>query len=232
MESNSSMTHGHEAKGYKALLDGLITLSGAEGEEGDMRAELQYCTKRAIFYNKLQSHETEIRSLVASHCGLASSNLVQVPEMVEPVNGKLVWLHGSFNVCIPVHVKNLEHSIPSKMCFRVPLPYKIGEETFPGNADEKLRTEAATYIWIDENCPNIPIPKLRGFGVAGGLSVGTYFPTMYLLVVNSRVKAVFSPSIASNMAKNKVLFLAFILSSQREIEILQLYSTKKSDILG
>lgn len=32
----------------------------------------------------------------------------------------------------------------------------------PGNADEKLRTEVATFIWIQENCPSIPIPFLWG----------------------------------------------------------------------
>ena len=103
--------------------------------------------------------------------GLASPGLVHVPEMVEQLNNKLVWLHRSFNVCIPVYINNPGRSLPAKMAFRVPLPYKIGEEEFPGNAEEKVRSEAATYIWSNKNCPDIPIPKLRGFGVPGGLSV-------------------------------------------------------------
>ncbi|KAL4954293.1 hypothetical protein BDW69DRAFT_205332 [Aspergillus filifer] len=40
------------------------------------------------------------------------------------------------------------------MAFRVPLPYKCGERYYPGNCEEKLRSEAATYIWINENCPD------------------------------------------------------------------------------
>ncbi|KAK2808553.1 hypothetical protein FQN50_004585 [Emmonsiellopsis sp. PD_5] len=156
-------------KPRKALLDRFITLSAAEGEEEDMRAELQYSRRRGILYTELQSQEKEIRTLVASHCGLASPELVQVPEMVDH-NNKLIWLHGSFNVCIPVYISNPRGSLRSKMAFRVPLPYKIGEDEFPGNAEEKLRSEAATYIWVGENCPDIPIPKLRGFGVPGGVS--------------------------------------------------------------
>jgi hypothetical protein len=63
----------------------------------------------------------------------------------------------------------------------VPFPYKIGEEAFPGIAEEQLRSETATYIWIYDNCPDIPIPKLWGFGVAGGLSVSVRpFPASIL----------------------------------------------------
>lgn len=93
--------------------------------------------------------------------------------MTEEAENKVVWLHGSFNVCIPIYINNSEQSLPARMGFRVPLPYKVGEEALPGNAEEKVRSEAATYIWIRENCPDIPIPKLRGFGVPGGLSVST-----------------------------------------------------------
>ncbi|KAM4059099.1 aminoglycoside phosphotransferase [Hirsutella rhossiliensis] len=51
------------------------------------------------------------------------------------------WVHGSFN---------------------------IGESTHPGNADEKLRCEVATYAWIQAHCPWVPIPRLWGFGFPGG----------------------------------------------------------------
>lgn len=88
-------------------------------------------------------------------------------------DGELVWLHGSFNVCIPVRV-HVGESKSIKLALRVPLPYKVGEEHFPGNAEEKVRSEAATYIWIGENCPDIPIARLCGFGLAGGLSVSAH----------------------------------------------------------
>ncbi|PGH32008.1 hypothetical protein GX50_05202 [[Emmonsia] crescens] len=170
VESNNLATPGKAgtAKPRKLLLNRLITLSSAEDEEEDMRAELQYATKRANLYTEFQSQEEEIRKLIAFHCGLANPAHIQVPEMFE--NDKLVWKHGSFNMCIPIYINSSEQSLPAKMGFRVPLPYKTGEEAFPGNAEEKVRSEAATYIWINGNCPDIPIPKLRGFGVPGGLS--------------------------------------------------------------
>lgn len=157
----------NELKPCKLLLDRPITLSAAEGEEEDMRVELQYYTKRKNLYYELKSQEREIQQLIALHCGLASPEMVQVADE----NGTLVWNHGSFNMCLCICFRDVEQSVPVKLAFRVPLPYKIGEETFPGNAEEKIRTEAATYIWIQKNCPDIPIPKLRGFGVPGGCSV-------------------------------------------------------------
>lgn len=61
--------------------------------------------------------------------------------------------------------------VPVKKVFvRLPLPYKVGEAPYPGNAEEKLRCEAATYIWIQNNCPDVPIPHLRGFGFSNGHS--------------------------------------------------------------
>lgn len=54
---------------------------------------------------------------------------------------------------------------------RFPLPYKVGEFKYPGNAEDKLRCEAATFAWIQENCPSTPIPYLWGFGFPGGPSV-------------------------------------------------------------
>lgn len=50
-------------------------------------------------------------------------------------------------------------------------PFKIGDLPFPGNADEKVRTEAGTYAWLQENCPTIGIPHLYGFGLSNGRRV-------------------------------------------------------------
>ncbi|KAL2829548.1 hypothetical protein BDW59DRAFT_170557 [Aspergillus cavernicola] len=64
------------------------------------------------------------------------------------------WIHGSFNVCIPD--------------FR------------PGNADEKVRCEAGTYAWLEETCPDIPIPRLYGFAMSTGETQLTPFPSKYI----------------------------------------------------
>ncbi|PGG97090.1 hypothetical protein GX51_07491 [Blastomyces parvus] len=133
-----------------------------------MSVELQYMIKTADEFTSLQFEKEQIQKLVASHCGLSNPDMVEVSNMGDSPTS-LTWRYGSFNVCIPVTINAGSH-LPAKMAFRVPLLHKIGEEAFPGNAEEKVRTEAATYIWIQENCPDIPIPSLRGFGVPGGLS--------------------------------------------------------------
>lgn len=145
-----------------------------------MRAELQYTRKMADFYDDLEKKEGEIQKLVALHCGLARLDLVQVSPMLGQ-SKDILWFRGSFNLCIPIYIHSPGGQRPSKMAFRVPLPYRVGEEAYPGNAEEKVRSEAATYIWISENCPDIPIPKLRGFGVSGDISVGALCFFMPLL---------------------------------------------------
>lgn len=67
-------------------------------------------------------------------------------------------------------------SLPSKAIIRFPLPYKVGEDFRPGNVDEKLRSEAATYLWLQEHCPDVPVPDLLGFGFPGGQSVSRLYP--------------------------------------------------------
>lgn len=76
-----------------------------------------------------------------------------------------------FNVYIPIYVTRKDQQPQKRAMIRLPLPYKIGESKFPGNVDEKLRSEAATYIWIRQNCPDVPIPELWGFGLVGGQCV-------------------------------------------------------------
>ena len=66
-------------------------------------------------------------------------------------------------MCVPVHVKRWEQQAEKRVMIRFPLPYKIGEEDYPGNAEEKLRCEAATYVWLQQHCPDVPIPRLLGF---------------------------------------------------------------------
>jgi len=86
-----------------------------------------------------------------------------------PIND---WIHGSFNMCLPVYVESGGKRPEKRVMIRFPLPYKIGEENFPGNAEEKIRCEAATYIWIQENCPDVPIPRLWGFAFQDHQCVG------------------------------------------------------------
>jgi hypothetical protein len=81
------------------------------------------------------------------------------------------WIHGSFNVCIRVDVGGQERNSAKQLMVRFPLPYRIGEDCCPGNADEKVRCEAGTYAWLEENCATVPIPQLYGFGLSNGQTV-------------------------------------------------------------
>jgi hypothetical protein len=53
------------------------------------------------------------------------------------------WLFRSYNVCIPVYINRPSRK---RVVFRILLPFKVGEETYPGNLDEKLRCKVAIYI--------------------------------------------------------------------------------------
>lgn len=158
-------------------LHGKITLDAALAEEHDMLQRLTYWQKRFDFLVYLREHRAEIEAVVSYHLGLNGKGSCYIA----PLND---WIHGSFNMCLPVYVKNWRNHIEKRVMIRFPLPYKLGEETCPGNVDEKLRCEAATYIWIQENCPDVPIPQLLGFAFSGNLRVSQGSPAFgHLLLI-------------------------------------------------
>jgi hypothetical protein len=69
------------------------------------------------------------------------------------------------------YVNNWAKFPNKRVIIRVPLPYKVGGSRYPSNASEKLRCEAASFIWIQDNCPTVPIPYLWGFGFSDSQSV-------------------------------------------------------------
>jgi hypothetical protein len=146
------------------LLRRTITLEEALDEDDDNLQELSYPDKRLEFYCYLFQHRKQIEDIVSFHLGVPNEVCKVAAELRE-------WVHGSFNVCIPVYIDNSAEFSVKKVFIRFPLPYKVGESQYPGNAEEKLRCEVATYIWIQNHCPDIPIPCLRGFGFSSGWSV-------------------------------------------------------------
>jgi len=146
------------------LLRDHVTLSAALRRDDDVIHKLGLCTKRIDFYLHLYKHRAEIETIVSFHLGLGLTETCCISEVTN-------WIAGSFNVCIPVDVtyhagKNREQA--TRVLIRIPLPYKVGEEGNPGNADEKLRCEAATYLWIQQHCPEIRTPRLLAFGFSDG----------------------------------------------------------------
>jgi hypothetical protein len=129
-----------------------------------MLLDLAYPELRLDFFVSLNTHRADIEDTVLYHLGLTGSEICRLGEVRE-------WIHGSFNVCIAVYVDNWHKHPGRRVIIRFPLPYKIGESTYPGNADEKLRCEAATFIWIQEHCSHVSIPHLWGFGFVGGQRV-------------------------------------------------------------
>ncbi|KZF24083.1 hypothetical protein L228DRAFT_244957 [Xylona heveae TC161] len=162
----------------RMLLRGEVDLEEALESEEDMRLALQYPLKMGEFYKEMAERSEEIQELVASHFGLKRNESAKIT-VGKPfsADNKEIWQHGSFNLCIRVSTE--VKGLPRWLAFRVPLPFKLGDKTAEGkgNCEEKLRSEAATHIWIREHCPDIPTAKLKGFGLPGGLS---FFESKYL----------------------------------------------------
>ncbi|KAM4055030.1 hypothetical protein HRG_014940 [Hirsutella rhossiliensis] len=143
------------------LLRGRISLEDALKQDIDIIRELSYPEKRYQLWYHLYTQRQQIAEVVSRHLNISQSDF-SLGEVKE-------WIHGNFNACIPIHIVRSPHTfgLPPRAIIRFPLPYKLGEAFRPGNVDEKLRSEAATYIWLQQNCPDMPIPRLFGFGFPG-----------------------------------------------------------------
>lgn len=150
----------------RRLLRREITFESAQEEESNVLHQLDYYDQQTRFFSHLDANRSWMKEVVAHHLGLSSSTVCHVVETRD-------WLHGSFNVCIPVIVRsrNGKHGNEKRVLIRFPLPYRVGEAFRPGNSDEKIQCEAGTYTWLQENCPDVPIPQLYGFSLSTGESV-------------------------------------------------------------
>ncbi|KAK3185373.1 hypothetical protein K4F52_005875 [Lecanicillium sp. MT-2017a] len=144
------------------LLSGPITLSAAQAHSSNILHSLRYPDLKNAFYAHIESHRSLITDIVAHHFGVSASVVDVAPQAW--------WRHGSFNLGIPGRIlAPVPVGVPALFFIRFPLPYRVGESTRPGNGDEKLRCEAATYAFIERYCPGVPIPKLYGFGLSNNL---------------------------------------------------------------
>jgi len=140
-----------------------LTLEEALAKETNILQELSFPQKRREFAISLFRRRVDLERLVALHLGIPSSRCA--------LGKGQDWMSGSFNWCVPFDIKDADGNHEKNVLLRFPLPYKIGESFRPGNAEEKLRCEAATYLWLQEHCADIPIATLRGFGFPSGESV-------------------------------------------------------------
>lgn len=144
----------------RQLLRGEITYSDAKAEESNILHQLGYHSEQTRFFAHLNDKREWMKATVTHHLGLGSSAGCHVADTED-------WLHGSFNVCVPITID----SWGKRVLMRFPLPYRVGESFRPGNCDEKVRCEAGSYAWLQKNCPDVPIPKLYGFGLSTGETV-------------------------------------------------------------
>ncbi|KAL2830854.1 hypothetical protein BDW59DRAFT_177581 [Aspergillus cavernicola] len=116
-----------------------ITYSVAKEREDNVLHQLQYYDARESFFSHLNENTDWIQRVITLHLHLGPLDRCHVAEMKE-------WISGSFNVCIPVIIN----------CW-----------IWPGNGDEKVLCEAGAYAWLQEHCPDVPIPyRLFGQGTA------------------------------------------------------------------
>ncbi|PQK09298.1 hypothetical protein BB8028_0001g13680 [Beauveria bassiana] len=105
------------------------------------------------FYLSINAQKGELEDLIC--------NLLQVPSC--RIIPSRLWRSGSFNVAVLVRLP-----FGKNVYLRLPFLHRIGEHTFPGNVEEKICTEVATYLWLQEHCPDVPIPSLYAFGLPDG----------------------------------------------------------------
>jgi hypothetical protein len=138
-----------------------ISLEDALTDDDNILRRLDYPLEQRNFCAHLISAKADIEATVSFHLRARRCEVADESS----------WMFGSYNVCLPVTVNPPSEE---RVLFRIPLPYKIGESEHPGNIDEKLRCEVATYIWIHRNCPTVPIPVLYGFAFPSGSAVGSF----------------------------------------------------------
>lgn len=146
------------------LLRGSTTLEAVLIAEENMAISLTQPKSCQEFFDWIKLHEKDIEATVSQHLGLTPHEICRISDIWE-------WLDGSFIICIPIYIHNWKLNPGRRVLIRFPLPYKNGENFNPGNIDEKIRCEAATYIWMQDQAPDVPIPYLWGFGCSGGQSV-------------------------------------------------------------
>lgn len=155
------------------LLRGTVSLSQALSNDDNILAQIVYPQQRQAFYNYLYAHTADIEAVVSSTLRVKGCR----------VSGIKTWISGSYNVCVPVHINPPSDFLT--VLVRIPLPYKVGDSKCPGNGEEKLRCEVASYIWTQENCPDVPIPVLFGFGFQNGLTVCLFRFSVVILLIST-----------------------------------------------
>ncbi|KAF2245173.1 hypothetical protein BU26DRAFT_522282 [Trematosphaeria pertusa] len=136
-----------------------ITYKSASKAEFNVINEVAYVRAVKELYHNLWQQRASIAALTRHHLRLGAQDTCTVLNPKE-------WIQGSFNVCVFVEVTS--HGLSRRLVFRCPMPHKLAEARYPGTVDEKLSCEVGAYVWVQEKCPDIPVPHLLGFGFLEG----------------------------------------------------------------
>lgn len=140
-----------------------ISYESAIDQEENFIHQASYVAARDAFYGQLGRQHDAIASVVRHHLNLGPQH--KCPIYIAP---KKQWIRGSFNVCILITVGPSlgaeGASSPQKLLLRCPFPFKLAEARYPGTIDEKLGCEVGAYAWMQDQCSDIRIPHLYGFG--------------------------------------------------------------------
>ncbi|KAI9373631.1 hypothetical protein BJX61DRAFT_552128 [Aspergillus egyptiacus] len=117
-----------------------ISLADALADDDNILHRLDLPRKQDEFWTRLRSYKSAIEDMVSFHLRVSHCHVADEAD----------WLSGSYNVCIPVQ---LNPPSDERVLVRIPLPFKI-----------------ATYIWIREHCPTVPVPFLYGFSFPTGVT--------------------------------------------------------------
>ncbi|TLD29613.1 Aminoglycoside phosphotransferase [Venturia nashicola] len=136
-----------------------LTYEAAIDSESDVIRHAEVIREAAEFLSELEASAPQFEQLVAHHLGLPDSQRCSVW-------ARKHWMSGGFNIGIPIDV--LGQGVGRRVFMRIPRPHKIAEQRFPGAIEEKMRCEIGTYAYIQDDCKDIPIAHLIGFGLPGG----------------------------------------------------------------
>ncbi|KAK3361599.1 hypothetical protein B0T24DRAFT_652807 [Lasiosphaeria ovina] len=137
----------------------ITTFESASKEEFNVISRLAHGPAVKSLVEDLWRQKESIEALTRQHLGLGKHDACTVLE-------RHTWIRGGFNICVLVDVTSSRQS--SKVVFRCAMPHKLAEARYPGTVDEKLGCEVGAYVWMQEKCPDIRIPRLYGFGFLDG----------------------------------------------------------------
>jgi hypothetical protein len=143
---------------------GPFTLEAALDDQTDIVPTLTALQDTASFRGHLEARRSDIQDIICRHLNIPLTSFV----LGQPSQ----WIHGGFNMCLPIDIHDtFSTRLPRKALIRIAMPHAGGQSYVRDAVDEKVRCEAATYVWLEGECPTIPIPRLLGIGFPGSRTV-------------------------------------------------------------